>query len=286
MNQQLRNACGVPEPYRTAVVDGVELAYADSGAGPTVVCLHAVGHGGGDFVPLRDRLGDRFRFLLVDWPGQGRSGSDPQPASAARYGQLLEGLLARLQVHDAVILGNSIGGSVALGLAAVRPEMIRALVLANSGGLIRIDAATRFACRMSARFFAAGARGAWWFPRAFDLYYRQVLPGAAARQQRARIVAAAYEIAPVLAQAWSTFGQPDADLRDLAKRIKCPVLCAWARHDRIISLNRSKAAIEAFANARTQLFEGGHSAFLEDPDAFAEALHAFFDDLGRSAVAA
>jgi hypothetical protein len=52
-----------------------------------------------------------------------------------------------------------------------------------------------------ARFFAAGARGAWWFGLAYGAHYRMVLPWPSAVRQRRRIVRAGYENAALLAAA-------------------------------------------------------------------------------------
>src|SRR3989442_4919142 len=79
-----RAAVGATAPWREAQVDGVRLAYDDDGSGPAIVCLHAIGHGAGDFA-LRTRLRGRYRFVALDWPGQGNSADDHQPASAGRY---------------------------------------------------------------------------------------------------------------------------------------------------------------------------------------------------------
>jgi hypothetical protein len=66
-------------------------------------------------------------------------------------------------------------------------------------------------------FFCAGVRGARWFPAAFAAYYHLVLPEKPAAEQRARIVASAHEIAPILVQAWRSFGEPEADIRSHAE---------------------------------------------------------------------
>src|SRR5216684_3888165 len=145
----------------TVEVDGVRLAFDADGGGPTLVCLHAVGHGASDFAGIRERFQDRFRVIALDWPGQGNSAPDRVFPSAARYAELLRGFLDAIGVDKAVLLGNSIGGADWFG---------------------------RTVCRLFARFFAQGARGARWFPAAFALYYRIVLPGRAAAAQRARIV--------------------------------------------------------------------------------------------------
>jgi 4,5:9,10-diseco-3-hydroxy-5,9,17-trioxoandrosta-1(10),2-diene-4-oate hydrolase len=129
------------------------------------------------------------------------------------------------------------------------------------------------------RFFEAGARGATWFPRWFARYYRIVLPGDAARAQRERIVAAAFESAPILAAAWRSFAAPDADLRSVARALGCPVFVAWAKHDRVLQLRRNRAAIRAIPGVRFETFAGGHAPFLEDPEAFTAALADFLDGL-------
>lgn len=274
-----RSAVGARAPWREAVVGGVRLAYDDDGAGPALVCLHAIAHGAGDFAGVRERLCARWRVLALDWPGHGNSGDDPIPASAARYAELLAAFLDTVGIEQAVVLGNSIGGAAAIRYAAAHPTRVRALVLANPGGLDRFDVLTGPMTRGMARFFAAGANGARWYPRAFATYYRFVLSQPAAATQRARIVASAVEVAPVLAHAWRSFGAPEADLRGLAPRITCPVLFTWATGDRINQLKRCRPAIQRFPNGRLETFRGGHAAFLEDLDAFGAALERFLSSL-------
>jgi pimeloyl-ACP methyl ester carboxylesterase len=288
----LRSAVGAPTPFRSLTVDGVTLALNDEGTGPAVVCLHAIGHGAGDFTRLRAHLRDRYRVLALDWPGQGNSAPDRRPASAARYTELLVGVLDAAGVDRAVLLGNSIGGAVAIRYAAAHPERVRAVVLENPGGLDRGgDLAARLFLGGMVRFFAAGVRGAWWYPRAFAAYYRLVLRGAPAAAQRGRIVASAREIAPVLADAWRSFGEPDADVRHLVPRVACPVLVAWAAGDLTNQLSRCRAAIARFPNATLETFPGGHAAHMETPDAFEASLGRFLercaasDAPGRASVA-
>jgi len=266
---------------RRVTIDGVSLAFDEEGAGPDVVCLHAIGHGAADFIRLRRRLCDRYRVLALDWPGQGTSGDDHVPASAVRYARLLEGFLAATGVTRPVLIGNSIGGAVALRHAAQHPDRVAALVLENPGGLAATDdLLSRTALAAMARFFAAGSRGARWFPRAFAAYYRLfVLQRRAAVAERRAIVASAFEIAPVLEQAWRSFATPEADTRALASRITCPVLFAWAVRDQFVQLGRSLPAIRRFANARLEKFPAGHAAHLETPEAFEARVEHFLAEI-------
>jgi 4,5:9,10-diseco-3-hydroxy-5,9,17-trioxoandrosta-1(10),2-diene-4-oate hydrolase len=75
---------------------------------------------------------------------------------------------------------------------------------------------------MMARFFAAGARGARWYPAAFAAYYRIVLTEPAAREQRDRIVAQAGDVARVLHDAWRSFGAGGRRPRARARRARAP----------------------------------------------------------------
>ena len=273
--ERARTALGAGAAAKRVTIDGVRLAYRDEGAGPPLLCLHSIAHGSRDFEGLCERMRSRYRVIALDWPGHGASDDDHEPASATRYAALLAGFVEAVALPPLVLLGNSIGGAAALGYAAAHPAHVRALVLVDSGGLVPVGAAARLMTSVMARLFAAGAHGARWFPRAFALYYRLVLPAAPARAQRERIVAAARESAPTLAQAWASFGTPDADLRALAAALGCPVLVAWARSDRVIPLLLTRRALERIRDAEIVTFPGGHAPFLECPERFFPVLEGF-----------
>lgn len=274
----MREVCGVPEGLPLVICDGVPLAVSREGVGPAIVCLHAVGHGGGDYDAFTAALKDRFEIIRIDWPDHGRSGSDKVLPSATRYAELLTLLLDQLQVNNPVLIGNSIGGAAAILYASRKP--VRALVLCDSAGLVPINAMVRAASSLFSRFFAAGERGAGWFHSAYNFYYRRiVLPAPAAARQRQRIVAAGHECAPVLRLAWQSFARPDADLRGLAATLDVPIWCVWGRGDRVIPLWMCRPAIARMRQACLSTFSGGHSAFLEQPDWFAGKFLGFVDAL-------
>ena len=273
-----RQACGVPADAPTVLCDGVNLAVSREGSGPAVVCLHAIGHGGGDYAAFAAALKQRVEVIRVDWPGQGRSGDDHQPPSAQRYAELLVSLLDQLNVVNPVLVGNSIGAAAALIYASRRP--VRALVLCDAGGLVPVNGMVRTASFLFSRFFSAGERGAGWFARAYAFYYRYVvLPAPAAAQQRQRIIAAGPECARLLRMAWQGFARPQADLRKLAAQLQVPVWCVWGRADRVIPLWLCRPAIARMPQASLSTFAGGHSAFIEQPDWFAAEFNRFLDRL-------
>lgn len=247
---------------------GTEVAVKCWGRGRPVLCLHAAGHGSADFELMAERLEDEFEIIAVDLPGHGRSPADGIGPGAERWADILEAVVEALYIDRPILMGNGLGGAAALMAAARRPTTYAGLVLCNTPGLARMGAFERLACKGAARVFRAGERGAPWYPRAFEMVYRQVLTGPAARDQRRRIVAAANETAPLLAQAWTDMGESCADLRPLAERVKVPTWIAWAKGDRFLSWRANREATRLFRKACATGFRGGRAPFLEDPEAF------------------
>lgn len=270
-----RAAVGAAPDCRRLTVDGVGLAYDDEGRGAPVVCVHAIGHGAGDFTAFRARHRDRWRVIALDWPDQGRSSADRVPPSSARYGALLAGALDALGVERPILLGNSIGGAAALRVAAAQPQRVRAVIACNPGGLVMHGFQKRVFTAAVAAFFARGARGGRWTRRGFAALYRRVLSEPPAAEQRARIVASWPLIAPVLAAAWRSFGRPDDDLTPLLADIGCPVLVTWSTGDRLNPLVFNRPGIARLPDGELATFPGGHAPFLECPAAF-DALFARF----------
>jgi 4,5:9,10-diseco-3-hydroxy-5,9,17-trioxoandrosta-1(10),2-diene-4-oate hydrolase len=270
------------------VVDGVSIAIHDTdptGAKPTIIGLHAIGHGGGDFASFEQAFRDRFRVITVDWPGHGASGQDAQPASARRYAALLLGLIEALDLDQPILFGNSVGGAAALQLAQQHPARVRALVLCNPGGLDPGGFISGlFIDHLVARF-RRGAAGDARFRDWFAGYYADILLGTAAAQRRAAIVAAGYESAPRLVEAWTSFARADADLRAGLPALRQPVFVGWAIRDRLVRWGRNRAAVASIPNATVMRFENsGHAPFLEEPEAFNAAVRPFLDALRSPSV--
>ena len=275
-----RSAVGAQQPHRVVLPDGVELAFSDSGgSGPVLICLPAIGHGARDFEDLSRRLGRQFRVIALDFPGQGNSGQDLQPASATRYYGLLAEFIDQQRLDNVILIGNSIGGATAIRYASANPRRVKALVLCDTGGLGKPNLVSKLFIEGFVQFFAAGRRGAFWYPRAFKNYYQHVLIMAPAHAERDRIIRSAYEIAPILEQAWRSFAKPEENLLPTLSGIQCPVFLAWAKKDFVIPLKYVQPSFRLFHKYQLEVFEGGHAAFLEDPDRFETSLRKFMNAL-------
>lgn len=269
-------ALGAQAPYEQVTVGGSRIALTRRGKGRSVLCLHAVGHGARDFEALAQRIGgDGFEVIAIDFPGHGRSPADGQPIRAAHHGEIAAGVIAKLGLKRPILLGNSLGGGAAMTVAARDPKAVAGLVLCDTSGLVPPSPLAAGFVQQMIGLFQSGVAGAPSYPEAFAAYYRTVLPGEPAKAQRDRVIAAAAPLAPVLVDAWTGFALPSNYLGDLIPSLTLPTWFAWAKNDRVIAWDFCKAEAARFPNHRIDFFEGGHSAFMEDPDAFAAGFRAF-----------
>ncbi|MHB1628302.1 MAG: 2-succinyl-6-hydroxy-2,4-cyclohexadiene-1-carboxylate synthase [Bacilli bacterium] len=123
--------------YRSLIVNGVSLRIWQnrdvSAELPTVLFLHGFAGCADDFSSVFPAL-DKYAIVAVDLLGHG--GSDA-PTDSARYqmaGMVLDlhGLLFALGVRQTHVVGYSMGGRIALALAAARPGLVRSLVLESA----------------------------------------------------------------------------------------------------------------------------------------------------------
>jgi pimeloyl-ACP methyl ester carboxylesterase len=122
------------------------LAYTRSDAGAPLVLLHALGTSRHTWNPVIPALARHFDVIAVDLPGFGDSPATTQ-ASPAGLAEAVDGLLTELGVRSPHLAGNSLGGWVALELAAIRPSA--SVTLLGPAGLWKRDAPLY--CRISLR---------------------------------------------------------------------------------------------------------------------------------------
>jgi pimeloyl-ACP methyl ester carboxylesterase len=123
------------------------LAYARSGSGEPLVLLHGLGSSRQAWNPVLPLLAERFDVIVIDLPGFGDSAplaadAEPHPAALAAVVAMT---LSSLGIEKPHVAGNSLGGWVALELAAV--TSVSSITLLSPAGLWR-DRTPRY-CRIS-----------------------------------------------------------------------------------------------------------------------------------------
>jgi pimeloyl-ACP methyl ester carboxylesterase len=252
------------------------IALEIRGAGPTLVLLHAAGHDRHDFDAIVAPLARDYQVLTVDWPGHGESdlAGPPEQVSAPMLADALEELLKRLEISEAVFIGNSVGGFAAARLAIRCPQRVRALVLVDSGGFNEPSFGARAFCRLKGTEFVTARL---W--NAFPAHYLKKRN----RHVRAilqRVRAAESESAiRVNAAVWRSFTLAEHDLRAAARSIRVPTLIVWGSDDPVITLDRGRLAAEIIPEARLLTLATGHVPFAEDPEGFLTAVRPFLEAL-------
>jgi pimeloyl-ACP methyl ester carboxylesterase/putative sterol carrier protein len=109
--------------------DGVRLSTYVIGKGSPLVLLHGMGASKLSWVPLLTALSDSHRVIAPDLPGHGDSDKPVGDYSPRFYARVVRHFLDAMDVEQAVIVGNSMGGRVGVELALRSPNRVSALVL-------------------------------------------------------------------------------------------------------------------------------------------------------------
>jgi len=248
-----------------------QLAFTRSGTGAPLVLLHALGLSRRTWDPVIPGLAAHFDVIAVDLPGFGDSEPLPAPAEPlpAALAAAVAGLLDELGVTTPHVAGNSLGGWVAVELAAIRP--VASLTLLSPAGLWRkgpplYDRASLRAARWLARH-AAGS-----LSRLVRYRLGRALVLGQTHGQPARLTP---EYARATIRSLGTSPGFDAALKATAKRriqattpLGAPVTVAFGSRDRVLLPHQSRHVDQLPPGTYVQELPGcGHVPISDDPGA-------------------
>jgi pimeloyl-ACP methyl ester carboxylesterase len=123
-----------PEAFpraREVVAMGIRTAYLEAGPtdAPPILMLHGLGATNASMLPCIADLAVDHRVVAPDLPGFGQTAAPRVSYSPAWYAAWVEAFQRAVGIRRAVVLGNSLGGRVALEAGLVHPRSVRALVL-------------------------------------------------------------------------------------------------------------------------------------------------------------
>jgi len=104
------------------------INYETRGEGPPVLCLHGIGGDTGSFGPQLEGLSDAYRVMAWNMPGYGGSTAIAAP-TFPKLATALVGFLDEVGLDQAHLCGQSIGGMVAMEVAALYPDRVASLAL-------------------------------------------------------------------------------------------------------------------------------------------------------------
>jgi pimeloyl-ACP methyl ester carboxylesterase len=119
---------------KEATVYGVKIHYVEAGSGPVVILLHGLGGNSTNWVFNTSALAQKFRVIVPDQVGFGRSDKPLINYHVGTYVDFLDKFLEELKIEKASLVGNSMGGWVAASYALLHPEKVERLVLVDAAG--------------------------------------------------------------------------------------------------------------------------------------------------------
>ncbi|QGK71183.1 alpha/beta fold hydrolase [Allosaccharopolyspora coralli] len=293
----------MPHPAEGVEVEHAEFPagkirhYRSGDGGPAIVLLHG---GGFDNAMVTWRhtipmLAEDHRVFLFDLPGQGGSRPWHGRADQRTLEEVVRWMFDVWGLDDAVLVGHSIGGSVAAGFTLRHPRRVHGLVLVDSAGFqtrMPRHLPTYLAVRSGLGTLATKVLGR---NRAFTgaVLARSILTGGATVPDLGSLVD---EVKDEARQRQSVF--PDwldsaitrkglsVNHLPRADRIHCPTLVLHGEQDAVTSPASAREAAGAIAGSRLRAIEGaGHWPARERPTEFNAALRKFVNELQGDAGA-
>jgi pimeloyl-ACP methyl ester carboxylesterase len=261
---------------RFVSVDGVCTHYRVQGQGPALVLVHGLGMSHLSWSAVVAPLAEHFTVYTLDLPGFGYSDKPPGYASARREAVFLDRFLATLGIARATVVGHSMGGTVALWLAAEHPSRADRLVLVDVAEIG--DEATVF------RVLAVPILGELLLKTTTPATMRLLLAGAYVHKE---------VMTPELARTYARFMRTpgaqralieharsyDADraaLRPRLARVTAPALIVWTDGDPFFPLAVAHELLGALPSARLEVIQdAGHLPQEERPAEFTRTLLAW-----------
>ena len=261
-------------------VDGA-LAFVElAGEGQPVLCIHTAGQSGAQWRHTTTALAAHgYRVVVPDLPGHGRS--EPAPGGPVRdladYARFCLTLVDRLGLQSPLVVGCSIGGKIALEMAAQAGEGIAGVVAmaAEAGrGHIKLNSLER-----ELEDIAAPSRA--------DRTYlgTQAVLGSAVDEARARLIATMHRREDPAVSNSDLIGWGTHDVRGALGTIRQPVHLVAGEDDLWISADRVRWAASQLVDGRFTLLPGiGHYPMEEIAD-FADVLAGWLAELTVRAAA-
>ncbi|MEV6693832.1 alpha/beta fold hydrolase [Micromonospora sp. NPDC051196] len=274
-----------PVRFRHLTVDGRRVHHRVDGAGPPVLLLHGIGRTLRDFTEQHDLLADRYRVHSVDLPGYGGSLPMTQPYTLPALARFVGAYLDAAGVDEPVhLVGNSLGGAVAMGLAVTQSTRVASLTLVASAGFGReVTLALRLLALPGlgrlllwpSRYTADRAERALFHDPALVTTERVGHALAVARRPYAArvVLETARGLGTVrgIRQPWRD------ELLARLTGLDLPTLVVWGDHDLILPPSHLDVARTLLPHARTHLFVGcGHLPQVECAEEFSEQVRDFW----------
>jgi pimeloyl-ACP methyl ester carboxylesterase len=260
----------------TVHVNEIDLHHELRGSGPPLLLIPGLASDVATWVPVRDALGERFSLIAVDNRGCGRTTPADAPITVEQMADDCAALLDALGIARAHVLGHSMGGMIALELAARHPDRVDRLVLAGTGRSSRPGiAALKELGKLRP---TPGVEKTQWFRLLFPWLFRPAFFSSEATVAASAELAASYRwlqsdegFARQLAAATAYAGFDAA-----APRVKARALHLHGAKDLLMPVASAARAFDGIAGLeRAVIDDAAHALYWDAPEEFVQAVLRF-----------
>ncbi|MGB6209803.1 alpha/beta fold hydrolase [Mycobacterium sp.] len=273
---------------------GDRVAYRDAGDGEVLLLIHGMAGSSATWRSVLPQLSKKFRVIAPDLLGHGESAKPRSDYSLGAFAVLLRDFLDELGVGQATVVGQSLGGGVAMQFVYQHPDYGKRLVLISSGGLgpdvgwiLRLLSAPgaelvlpiiapkpvlTVGNKLRSWFSGAGIHS----PRGAETW--SAYSSLADRQARESFLKTLRSVVDYRGQAVSA-------LNRLHARADLPVMAIWGDRDNIIPVEHAYAIHNARTDTRLEVLPGvGHYPQVEAPNEVVELIEDFIATTDRGDV--
>ncbi|GAA1958318.1 alpha/beta hydrolase [Catenulispora subtropica] len=251
-------------------VDGARIPYRMVGRGPVLVLIHGTGPGSVMWDDTIERYAERHTVLLPDLSGSVPAEDDGGPLTVERLAGQVAAVIEDAGRGLADVLGFSMGATVGLGLAALRPDLVRRLVPVAGWPDVE-DEYLRNLLIVWARL--AGD------PEAFGRFamITAFSPGFLDRIGREAVEASAGFMQPLPGTLRHIAYDAGLDLKPLLPRITAPTLVIGCTADATVPVANARRLHALIPHSSYREFDSGHVVLAERAEEFLQTVLEFFE---------
>jgi len=266
----------LPKGHFVTLNDGLRLHYLDNGSGDAVLFIHGSGPGASGHSNFKQNYPEfaaaGHRVLVPDLPGYGASDKPETDYTLDFFVDALFGLLDALDIARCTLVGNSLGGAIAIRMALDQPQRIARLVLMAPGGLMEKEQyylQMEGIQKMGTAFANGELNDAAGMRRLLSL---QLFDAAQISDETVNERVAVVKEQPRCVLTRMQVPNLSAQLAGLS----CPILGFWGMNDRFCPASGAQTLLQACRNIRFVLLsECGHWVMVEHRALFNREVLAF-----------
>ncbi len=261
------SATPIPEGSFAQTGGGLSIHYHEAGIGEPIVFLHGSGPGASGYSNFKGNYpafaANGYRAIVPDLPGFGLSSKPDTPYVLDFFVEAVHGLIGKLGLDRCTLLGNSLGGAIALKYTLDHPNVVSRLILMAPGGIEELAVYLQMeGIRKMIEVFSAAPMDTESMRRLLTLQLHD--PSHITAELLAeRVGVCATQPRTVL----STMRVPN--MVERLSEIRCPVLGFWGINDRFNPVGGAMKILERCPQARFVLLNRcGHWVMVEHRELF------------------